>query len=115
MEVLGTTDKPVKFNGQYGAGSWMGINIQQSNSNLNVIKNAIIENARESHWNWFNQKGGISLGFQTGQIIYVKMENVSIINSAGCGVVERGIKDGSNITYTNMTFENNAGQDYCEE
>lgn len=43
------------------------------------------------------------------------MENVSIINSAGCGVVERGIKDGSNITYTNMTFENNAGQDYCEE
>lgn len=80
-----------------------------------LLKMQLQENAGESHWNWFNQKGGISLGFQTGQIIYVKMENVSIINSAGCGVVERGIKDGSNITYTNMTFENNAGQDYCEE
>lgn len=115
LEVLGTTDKPVKFSGQHGAGSWKGINIQQSNSNLNVIKNAIIENAGESNWDWFKQKGGVSLGFQTGQIISLKMENVLIKNSAGCGVIERGIKDGSKITYDNVTFEDNAGQDYCEE
>ena len=115
LEILGTTDKPVKFNGQHGAGSWKGINIQKSNSNLNVIKNAIIENAGEVNWLWFKQKGGVSLGAQTGQIISLKMENILIKNSAGCGVIERGIKDGSKITYDNVTFEGNVGQDYCEE
>ncbi|NLZ45191.1 MAG: hypothetical protein GX896_00700 [Clostridiales bacterium] len=115
LEVLGTTEKPVKFTGQHGAGSWKGINIQKSNSNLNLIKNAIIENAGESPWNWFSQQGGISLGSQTGQIISLKMENVLIKNSAGSGVIERRIKDGSKITYDNVTFENNAGQDYYDD
>ena len=115
IEVLGTPANPVTFAGQYGAGSWKGINIQGSNSSLNKIENATISDAGQSVWNWFNQTGGISLGDHTPKTISLAMSNVLITNSAGCGIVERGIKDDSSISYDNVTFSNNSGNDYCEE
>ena len=115
LEVLGTSSNPVSFSGQYGKGSWKGINITSSNSNLNKIENATIADAGQSHWNWFEQSGGLSLGSQTGRTITLSVNNVHITNSAGCGIVERKILPGSNITYNNVTFSNNTGGDVCEE
>jgi len=115
LQVLGTPDEKVKFSGQFGAGSWRGINIKESNSNLNIIENTTISDAGESHWNWFTHKGGLSLGTQTARIISLSVTNVHISNSAGCGIIERGVKEESSITYTNVTFSDNVGNDYCEE
>ncbi|MGO3154988.1 MAG: hypothetical protein ACTIK4_03540 [Mesonia sp.] len=115
LQILGTSENPVNFSGQYGAGSWKGINIKRSNSTLNTIENATIADAGQSNWGWFQQKGGISLGHQTQKTITLSVTNVHITNSGGCGVVERGIRPDSNITYTNVSFSDNAGDDYCEE
>lgn len=115
LEILGTTENPVKFSGQYGAGSWKGINIKESNSNLNKIENTTIADAGESVWNWFNKTGGLSLGTQTGKTISLTMNNVHISNSAGCGIVERRVNSGSNISYNNVTFSDNIGEDICDD
>ncbi len=115
LEVLGTTDNPVNFSGQYGTGSWKGINIKSSNSNLNKIENATIADAGQSNWDWFDKTGGLSLGSQTGSTITLRVKNVHITNTAGCGIVERGILPSSNITYTNVTYGNNSGGNICEE
>ncbi|MGO3183264.1 MAG: hypothetical protein ACTIJ9_10560 [Aequorivita sp.] len=115
LQVLGTPDNPVNFSGQYGAGSWKGINIKSSNSNLNTIENATITDAGQSHWNWFDNKGGLSLGSQTGETISLSVTNLHIANSAGCGIIERKISSASNITYDNVTFSDIAGSDFCEE
>lgn len=115
LTILGTPDNQVKFSGKSGTGSWKGINIKQSNSTLNAIKNTIIADAGQSNWDWFNQKGGLSLGSQTGETININLTNLHITNSAACGVVERKLSSASNITYNNVTFSNNAGTDICEE
>ncbi|HLV92928.1 MAG TPA: hypothetical protein VKX34_07390 [Aequorivita sp.] len=115
LEVLGTAENPVNFSGQYGQGSWKGINITQSRSILNKIENTVIADAGQSHWNWFNQKGGLSLGDQTSQSISLTLNNVHITNTDGCGIIERKISNGSSLNYNNLTFSNNAGDDICEE
>lgn len=115
IEILGTPENPVNFSGLYGAGSWYGINIRKSNSNLNTIENTTIADAGEDVWNWFDQTGGISLGDQTDEVIQLNMTNVHITNTAGCGVVERGIMPGSNIIYDNVTYSQNTSDDVCEE
>ncbi len=115
LQILGTPEKPVNFSGQYGAGSWRGINIKASNSNLNKIENTTIADAGESPWDWFANKGGLSLGSQVGEIISLSVKNLHITKSAGCGIIERKISPNSNITYTNVTFSDNVGNDYCEE
>ncbi|WP_417619874.1 hypothetical protein [Oceanihabitans sediminis] len=115
LEVLGTQENPVNFSGLNGQGSWKGINITQSVSSLNKIENTIISDAGQSHWNWFNQNGGLSLGDQTSQSITLTLNNVQISNSGGCGIVERKIAANSSLNYTNLTFTNNIGNDICEE
>lgn len=115
LEILGTQENPVNFSGLYGQGSWKGINITQSRSNLNKIENTVIADAGQSHWDWFNQKGGLSLGDQTSQSISLTLNNVLISNSGGCGIVERKIASDSSLSYSNITFSNNAGEDICEE
>lgn len=115
LEIIGTPDQPVKFSGQYGAGSWKGINITASNSMLNKIENTIIADAGQSHWDWFNHSGGLSLGSQTTETITLNATNLHITNSAGCGIVERKIHPDSRITYTNVTFSDNAGIDICDD
>ncbi|HLS30340.1 MAG TPA: hypothetical protein VK021_05755 [Flavobacteriaceae bacterium] len=115
LEILGTPDNPVNFSGLYGAGSWYGIHIDQSNSNQNTIENTNIADAGEDVWTWFDHKGAISLGTHTPKTITLNMTNVHITNSAGCGVVERKLKESSVIIYDNVTFNENTGYDICEE
>ena len=115
LQILGTPDNPVMFSGQYGAGSWKGINIKASNSNLNKIENTTIADAGQSPWNWFDKKGGLSLGSQTGETITLSVNNLHITKSAGCGIVERKLSAASNITYNNVTYSANTGNDICQE
>lgn len=115
LQILGTPENPVTFSGKNGAGSWKGINIKESSSTLNTIENTTIADAGQSHWNWFEGEAGLSLGTQTGKTINLNMTNVHITNSAGCGVIERKLSSASTITYNNVTFSGNAGNDICEE
>jgi len=115
LEVLGTVENPVNFSGQNGQGSWKGINITNSRSSLNKIENTTIADAGQSHWSWFNQNAGLSLGDQTAQTISLTLNNVHISNSGGCGIVERKMTTDSSLNYNNLTFSNNSGDDICEE
>lgn len=115
LEVLGSAENPVNFSGQYGQGSWKGINIIQSISNLNKIENTVIADAGQSTWDWFNQPGGLSLGGQTSHAVNLTLNSVHITNSGGCGIVERKMDSNASLVYNDLTFANNAGGDICEE
>ena len=115
LSIKGTSNSQVKFSGTSGAGSWKGINIIASNSNLNVIENTTIADAGESHWNWFGNAGGLSLGGQVGETVKVKLTNLHIENSAACGIVERKLSAASDIVYNNVTYSGNIGNDKCVE
>ena len=114
LEVLGTVAKPVNFSGLFGAGSWKGISITQSNSNLNKIENATIADGGQSTWNWWlDRKGGISLGSSTPKNIKLKLNNVNISNSGGCGIARKSNIDAAGLDFTNVTYSNNVGGDIC--
>ncbi len=115
LQILGTPENPVKLSGENGIGSWKGINIKGSSSTLNTIENATIADAGQSNWNWFSGEAGLSLGSQTGATINLNMNNVHITNSAGCGVIERKLTAGSTISYNNVTYSSNTGNDICTE
>lgn len=115
FEALGTPDNNVVFSGQYGMGSWKGINLTQSNSSLNLIQNAIIADAGQSHWDWFDTPAALSLGDQTTSTLSFTLTNVHITNSGGCGIIERALHPDSSVSYNNVTFSNNVGNDICEE
>ena len=115
LSIKGTSTNQVKLSGTSGAGSWKGIHIIETNSNLNTIENTTISDAGESHWGWFENAGGLSLGGQTGRTIKLQMTNLQVKNSAACGIVERKLNANSEIVYNNVTYSGNAGNDKCVE
>lgn len=116
LEVLGTASKPVNFSGLFGAGSWKGISITQSNSNLNKIENATLADAGQSNWNWWlTSKAAISLGSSTPKNVKLQLNNVTIKNSGGCGIAMKTNIPASGLIFNNVTYSNNAGNDNCSE
>ena len=112
LSIKGTPNNRVNLKGQFGAGSWKGIHIIESNSNLNEIENTTIADAGESPWDWFKPlTASISLGGQTAKIVSLKMTNLHITNSKGYGVIERKLTTNSTIIYTNVTYSGNTGED----
>lgn len=116
IEVLGTAAKPVSFSGLFGAGSWKGISITQSNSNLNKIEHTTIADAGQSAWNfWLTPTAGISLGFSTVKNVKLKLNKVHISNSGGCGIAKKSNISGTGLVFTDVTYSSNVGDDVCTQ
>lgn len=116
LEVLGTESKPVHFSGLFGAGSWKGISIENSNSNDNKIQNATIADAGQSSWNWWlTSAAAISLGFPTPKNVKLQLKNVHIKNSGGCGIAMKNNINLSGLIFEGVTYGTNAGSDVCTQ
>jgi hypothetical protein len=111
LQVMGSADNKVTFRGRNGQGSWDGIYLKTNNIE-NIIQYAVITDGGQSKMsNKFNNPANLSLGYSNSNAITLSLDHVEINNSGGCGIVQYG---SVNLTTNNVTFSENAGDDYCE-
>lgn len=109
LEVNGTANNPVSLEGRNGIGSWNGVWVE-TNATQNRITHATITDAgQEAIGHWFSDGAALSLGYSTSTT-QIKLEDVNLANSAGCGIAESG---SVTINATNLQFNNIAGGNYC--
>lgn len=110
FEVKGTAGEQVTIRGRGGQGSWNGIYLNTNNT-ANSIEHAVItDGGQEAVGHWFDNPANISLGYY-GSDVLLNLSNVEINNSGACGIAEGG--GNINLSLDNVTYNGNAGNDYC--
>lgn len=105
FKAIGTASEPIVLRGKEEVqGYWRGIHIE-TNSNNNLIRDAIIINAGSNYVYCCNQKAAVFL--QSGQ---ATIENSVISKSGGCAIYA---KRSANLMETGNTYANNQLGNVC--
>lgn len=107
----GTADKPIVFTSKTKeAGAWKGI-LVLSGSDQNLMEFVTIENGGSSAQGTFMEPSNLGIGWTTK----LTLNNARIANSAGHGIFARNNPSGIVLHLNNVTYENNALENYKVE